>query len=198
MVDKAGYNAINFLEFTFVPTIEAPDHAHADFQQTMRWYYHCLPRSLRQVNGWKKQPQSVDLVTSSGHFVVFPRQFIYPFPFRFRHYQFLSVEHAIQKYAYRRHPADALMRGMRGWREQLDPASIRLPSQSELHELGDDGWLNVANPRARHFLDNRSEQRVRSGATARSTDEHLLRLPAHSLIRALVRKATRRVRGRLR
>lgn len=193
-VDQAGYNAINFLEFTFVPTLEAPDHADADFQQTMRWYYPFLPRSLHRVNGWKKQPAPDDLVTHSGHTVLFPSQFIYPFPFRMRHYQFLSVGHAIQKYTHRRHPIEALMRGRHGWREQLDPASIRLPSQAELHELGDDDWLNVANPRARHFLDNRTEQRGGSRTNAKSLDEHLLRLPARSLVRALVRKVVQRVR----
>lgn len=197
-VDRAGYNAINFLEFTFVPTLESPDHAHADFQKTMRWCYPFLPRTLDRVNGWKKQPQPVDLVTNSGHFVVFPNQFIYPHPFRMHHYQFLSIEDAVRQYACRRHLAEELLRGMHGWREQLDPASIRLPSQAELHELGDDGWLNAANPRARHFLDNRSEQRGGSRSDTRSLDEHLLRLPARSLVWALVRKATRRVRGGLR
>lgn len=198
VVDEAGYNAINFLEFTFVPTLEKPDHMHANFQQTMRWYYHCLPRSLRQVKCWKKQPQPVDLVTNSGHVVLFPRQFIYPFPFRFRHYQFLSVEHAIHKYAHRRHPVEALMRGMHGWREQLNPASIRLPAQAQLHELGDDGWLNIAHPRARHFLDNRVEHGGRSGPAARSIDEHLLRLPARRLLRAVACKAVQGVRRQFR
>jgi glycosyltransferase involved in cell wall biosynthesis len=174
-VDKAGYNAINFLEFTFVPTVEAPDHAHADFPKTMRWYYPFLPRSLHRVNGWKKQPQPVDLVTKAGHWVAFPKQFIYPIPFRMRHYQFLSIEHAIQKYAPRRHPVDALMQGMHGWREQLDPTSIRLPSQAALHTLGDDGWLDYTNPRAKHILDNRSEYGMRSAATTKSVDEHLRR-----------------------
>lgn len=195
--DKAGYNAINFLEFTFVPTIEAPDHAHPDFQKTMRWYYPFLPRSLHRVNGWKKQPQPVDLVTNSGHFVAFPKQFIYPFPFRMRHYQFLSFEHAVQKYARRRHPDEELTRGMHGWREQLDPASIRLPSQTELHELGDDGRLDCANPRSRHFLDNRPELDMRSATPTTAIDEHLMRIPARSLVRALASKATRRIRRSL-
>lgn len=193
-VDRAGYNAINFLEFTFVPTLEAPDHAHADFQQTMRWYYPFLPRSLHRVNGWKKQPQPIDLVTNSGHTVHFPQQFIYPHPFRMRHYQFLSIEHAIQKYAHRRHPAEELLNGVHGWREQLNPASVRLPAQAELHELREDGWLKIANPRARHFLDNRAEHGGPSGPTAKSIDEHLLRLPARSLLRALGRKAVQSIR----
>src|SRR5207253_1721087 len=31
--DRLGYNAINFLEFTFVPTREAPAHDHPQFQR---------------------------------------------------------------------------------------------------------------------------------------------------------------------
>jgi glycosyltransferase involved in cell wall biosynthesis len=34
-VGARGYNAVNFLEFTFVPTREAPDHDHPHFWQTM-------------------------------------------------------------------------------------------------------------------------------------------------------------------
>lgn len=155
VVDAAGYNAVNFLEFTFIPTLEAPDHAHTHFQETMHWYYPFLPWLLHRVNAWQKQPAPVDLTSRSGHVVVFPGQFIYPIPFQMRHYQFLSVAHAIQKYAHRRHPTEALAKGKHGWREQLDPASIRLPSCAQLHEVEDDGRLDFAHPRSVHFLDNR-------------------------------------------
>ena len=54
----------------------------------------------------------------------------------------------------------------------LDPASVRLPSQAELHELIPGGRLDFSNPRARHFLDNRPDSlglsrriKVRPGAT---------------------------------
>lgn len=55
LVDEAGYNAINFMEFTFVPTCESPDHDHADFQRTMRWYYPFLQRHPHRLNFWKRQ-----------------------------------------------------------------------------------------------------------------------------------------------
>ncbi len=154
-VDSAGYNAVNFLEFTFIPTIESPDHAHPHFQETMCWYYPFLPRSLHRVKAWKKQPGPVDLVSRSGHFVAFQKQFIYPVPFQMRHYQFLSVAHAIQKYALRRHPAKELAKGKHGWREQLDPVTVRLPSCSQLHEVKDNSRLDFSRPRSVHFLDNR-------------------------------------------
>src|SRR5687767_7564199 len=37
--DAEGFNAVEFDEFTFVPTREASDHDHADYRRTMRWYY---------------------------------------------------------------------------------------------------------------------------------------------------------------
>jgi hypothetical protein len=33
--DAQGYNAVNFQEFTFMPTREAPDHDHPHSKQTM-------------------------------------------------------------------------------------------------------------------------------------------------------------------
>ena len=33
---REGYNAVDFLEFTFVPTREHPDHDHPRYQETMR------------------------------------------------------------------------------------------------------------------------------------------------------------------
>src|SRR5947209_3395096 len=32
-VDREGYNAVNFQEFTFVPTRESPEHDHPRFQE---------------------------------------------------------------------------------------------------------------------------------------------------------------------
>jgi glycosyltransferase involved in cell wall biosynthesis len=153
-VDQAGYNAVNFLEFTFIPTLEVPDHAHTRFQETMRWYYPFLPNLLNRVNAWKKQPAPVDLVRFSGHFVKFPQQFIYPIPFYMRHYQFLSLAHAEKKYARRRHPFKALAQGKHGWREQLNPNSIRLPACAQLYEITDDGKLDFTQPRLTHYIDN--------------------------------------------
>jgi hypothetical protein len=191
-VDAAGYNTVNFVEFTFVPTRENPEHEHPNFQETMRWYYPFVNRPLARVNAWKKQPQPVDLISHSGHFVHFPNQFIYPLPFEMRHYQFLSIAHAIRKYAQRRHPAAALARGMHGWREQLDPASIRLPSQDELNELDSQGRVDFSHPRAMHILDNRNAKNGAKHPTAK-TPADLTRVPARQLLRALAQKIIRRL-----
>jgi len=42
-VERQGYNAVNFVQCTFIPTIEAPEHDHPQFLETMRWYYPFMP-----------------------------------------------------------------------------------------------------------------------------------------------------------
>lgn len=64
---RRGYNSVNFMEFAFVPTRESPDHDHAAFAQTMRWYYPFLPSFPNRLNAWKKQERRVDLAWSGGH-----------------------------------------------------------------------------------------------------------------------------------
>ena len=55
-VQKAGYDAVDFQEFVFVPTREDPDHDHPDYEKTMRWYYPFTPSpGLRLVRAWKKR-----------------------------------------------------------------------------------------------------------------------------------------------
>lgn len=190
VADSAGYNAVNFFEFTFVPTMESPFHEHARFQETMRWYYPFLRQSLHRVNGWKKQANPVDLGAKSGHVVRFSGQFIYPLPFRMRHYQFLSVNHAIRQYSGRRHPPEALALGKHGWREQLDPHSIRLPSESALHEINEDGGLDFSHPRSVHLFDNRA---ARQGPGIWNSDT-LLDISGRRLLKALAMKIARRLK----
>ncbi len=69
--DQAGFNAINFFEYTFVPTVESPDHDHPNFQKTMCWYYPFQPIYPHRLNAWKRQPERVDLASSGGHKVHF-------------------------------------------------------------------------------------------------------------------------------
>ena len=63
--EAAGYNAVDFDELAFVATRESPDHDHADFQRTMRWYYPFAPRPRHRVIAWKRR-RTVDLVATGG------------------------------------------------------------------------------------------------------------------------------------
>ena len=54
-IDKKGYNAVNFMEYTFLPVRESNDHDNAEFQKTMRWYYPFAQRHPHRLNAWKNR-----------------------------------------------------------------------------------------------------------------------------------------------
>jgi hypothetical protein len=152
-VEREGYNAVNFREYTFVPCREHPDHDHPDFLRTMQWYYPFQPPgSLHNVKAWMRQPQRVDLAWAGGHIVRFPGLRLYPEPFILRHYLCLGVQHAIEKYGNRRHVPEDLKHGWHGWREQLQPEQIRLPAIDELRTFRGNDELDGSNPRAKHLI----------------------------------------------
>lgn len=154
-VDRAGYNAVNFLEYTFVPSREEPDHDHADFQRTLRTYYAFSPSFPHQLTAWKAaDAPEPDLAAKGGHRVAFPRMSMYPKSFPMKHYLFLSVPHAVEKYVERRYDPDEVSRGWHGWRASLRAEDIRLPSESELRFAAPGDVLDVSEPRQRHIIDS--------------------------------------------
>ena len=100
-VDALGYNAVNFQEYTFVPTKEAPDHDHPRFQETMRHYYAYSPGRPDRLNAWKRQDARVELAANGGHQVSFPGLNPHPHTFPMKHYLYLSAAHAVSKYVER-------------------------------------------------------------------------------------------------
>jgi glycosyltransferase involved in cell wall biosynthesis len=151
-VDRQGYNAVNFIEFTYLPTREAPDHDHPRFRDTMRWYYPFLPRPLHQVKAWKRQPRRVRLADSGGHLADFPGLAVHPVSFPMKHYQFLSAEHAIEKYVRRVYDPGSLAVGWHGGRATLRPDNIVLPAQADLRQYVDDAHLDPTDPWKTHWL----------------------------------------------
>ncbi|MGH7803658.1 MAG: hypothetical protein ACREQJ_04875, partial [Candidatus Binatia bacterium] len=155
--DAEGYDAINFLEFTFLPTRESPDHDRADYDRTMRHYYPFLPSFPHRLNLWKKHPAPLGLAESGGHVVEFPGLRMSPESGRMKHYLFLSVAHALEKYGKRQHDPAALAKGWHGWRARLfgTPASARpelldLPSSADLRYAATDDGLDPSEPLTRH------------------------------------------------
>ena len=155
-VDAQGYNAVNFLEYTFVPTLEAPEHDHPRFQETMRWYYPYLPESSNQMKAWRRQPGPVELAWSGGHQVRFPGLRMYPESFPMRHYLYLSVAHATKKFIFRRYDPQEVSDGWHQGRATLVPAHIKLTSQAELRRYSSDDKLDPTDPRTTHFLFDRA------------------------------------------
>jgi Glycosyl transferase family 2 len=151
-VDKRGFNAVNFQEFTFVPTREAPDHDHPDYLRTMRWYYPFLPTYPHAVRAWKAQPGPVDLVSTAGHRVQFPGLRLFPDSFPMRHYPYLSVPHAVRKYLGRIYDPEEVALGWHRIRARLRPEAFQLPGQDDLRVYGSDDELDARNPRVRHYF----------------------------------------------
>jgi hypothetical protein len=151
MAERDGYNAVNFVEFTFVPTQEEPDHDHDRFQQTLSTYYPFAPRFPHKLNAWKAS-DAVELAWSGGHEVRMPGLKMYPESFPMRHYLFLSVPHAVEKYVQRRYDQDEVDSGWHGWRSELSAADIHLPLRSELRQAQPGAELDPSEPRVRHYL----------------------------------------------
>jgi hypothetical protein len=145
-IDEAGFNAINFLEFTFVPTREAPDHDHPDYLKTMRSYYPVLPRFPNRLNAWKRQDGPVELTYSGGHTVRFPGLRMAPRSMYARHYLFLSVQYASRKFGPQRYAPEEIESGWHRWRARQTPATIELPSERDLRTYTADHLLDPSDP----------------------------------------------------
>lgn len=152
-VEAAGYNAVDFQEFTFLPTEESPDHDHSEYQSTMRWYYPFTPFSPRLMRAWRQQSVPVSLSRYGGHKIDFPGMKLWPEKFPMKHYLFLSAPHILNKYAERNFDRAEVRRGWHGWRARLEAQGIRLPSQAELRFQEPEGELDASNPREHHVTE---------------------------------------------
>jgi len=153
--DALGCNAIEFSEFTFVPTREAPNHDNPNYQHTLRTYYPFRPASPHCVRAYKKQDGPMEIAWSGGHRVRFGGPVkLYPERFRMKHYLFLSAEHAARKYAGRRYLSEEVIDlGWHGWRPRLRSEDIRLPDATQVRAIVTDDDLDEANPWSAHWLE---------------------------------------------
>lgn len=143
--DEAGFNAVNFRNFLFLPTAESPDHEHLNFPETMLWYRYMEPSYPNQIKAWKKQP-AVNLAQSGGHMVEFEGRKLYPIDFIMKHYQVLSLRHAIQKYAVKIYAPEELRRGWHGWKATVKADELRLPFEREMRRFTSDDDLDTSDP----------------------------------------------------
>ena len=177
--DGEGYNAVNFLEHVFIPTREAPNHDHPHFQKTMRWYYPFGAYVPDLIRAWRKQPCPVELAWAAGHQVRFPGRRVYPDSFPMRHYQFLSVPHAIRKYMFKSYDPAEVRLGWHGWRAGFRPERLALPPQAALREYVSDDLLDTSSPRTRHHFFSEEWERLevkQRSRVARITDAPGLQL----------------------
>lgn len=153
--DEAGYNAVNFQEFTFIPTLEAPDHDHPHFDRTMRSYYAFARFQPHRLNAFKRQDGPVELAWSGGHQVRFEGLRPAPVSLYMRHYLFLSRDHAIRKYIeHRPFAAHTVAAGWHSFRPRIRAEVITLPSSRTLLTYRGDRKLDGSAPRQTHVLDD--------------------------------------------
>lgn len=158
-VQRAGYNAVDFREFVFVPTRESPDHDHPDYQKTLRSYYPFVPFSgPRLMRAWQQQSGPVGLGDRGGHKLEFPGLKLYPERFPMKHYLFLSERQILQKYGNRSFEKAELERGWHGWRARLERERIVLPSQEELKYHGPGEQLVPSEPWKSHVTESWASQ----------------------------------------
>jgi glycosyl transferase family 2 len=169
--DNQGYNAVNFFEYTFVPTVEHPDHDHPDYIKTMHWYYPFCPSYPHRLNAWKKKSvktnflkkyfsknkgskanHQIGLTLSGGHRVEFEGIRCFPVDFKMKHYILLSIPHAIQQYSTRKCDPEELKMGWQGWRNCSDSSRFILPREDEVRYFVGDDELDPSNPLKEHLI----------------------------------------------
>ena len=151
VADEAGFNAVNFLEFTFVPTLEHPDHDHPDYERTMCWYYPYALEFPHRLNAWRKQDGPIDLMSSDGHVVSFPELRIFPRVQYMHHYLFLSIAHAREKYESNGEFYRTTPRFAGNWRIKFDVGRVKLPSENVLRHHLPGQPFDRSEPRRSHL-----------------------------------------------
>lgn len=155
-IDRQGFNAIDFLEFVFVPP-NASDANNEHIEQTLDYVtefeqaYFFAPRPFHRVNAWKKGAVDLDLVTQGGHQAIFADRRIAQEKFILRHYPFLSWSHLVEKYTKDRVYSDQEVRerGWHGARANFDLSAARSPDPSVLITPARDGW-DISRPLTQH------------------------------------------------
>jgi hypothetical protein len=119
LVDRLGWNAIDFEVFTFVPEHGADDAAQ-DLAGRFKRYHPGAAYDRVQVRCWKKTPLPVDLKATGGHEARFPGRRIFPVRFLMRHYPIRSTEQGERKVFRERKPRFDPEELARGWHVQYE------------------------------------------------------------------------------
>jgi hypothetical protein len=119
LVDRLGYNAVDFTLLNFVPT-GSTFQPGDDPRTAFRHYEPGKAFDRSQVKCWKKQADPVDLVHVGGHDVSFAGRRVFPLRFLLRHYPIRDQEHGSRKVFTERLPRFAADERAVGWHVQYD------------------------------------------------------------------------------
>ncbi len=157
VVDRAGYNAIDFAVLNFRPTSATPT-GQGDIRGRLHHYELGDSWDQLQIKCWKKLPAvRVDLASQGGHEALFPDRRVFPVRFLLRHYPIRSQKHGERKIAHERRGRFLDSERVRGWHVQYDTVGrsfVRDPEQL--------ARFDPDLARLPLFLENRTVEELRS------------------------------------
>ena len=179
LVDRLGYNAIDFEMLNFWPTRELG--AGEDPRVAFTGYKPATQELTRQTRVWKRQP-AIDLVTLGGHEVLFAGRKVFPTPFLLRHYPVRGQVHGERKVFRERLPRYDTGEVANGWhvhydrfksnpRFLCDPATLT-PYDPDVVRAG----LGLANRELRNEVARALDLEIQLGELATTHLETLARL----------------------
>lgn len=118
LVDRLGYNAIDFAVLNFWPTHDGFD-GRADIREEFRYFERGATFDRLQVRCWKKA-SDIDLQSSAGHDARFESRRVFPVRFLLRHFPIRGQGHGERKVFDERKPRFASGERDRGWHVQYD------------------------------------------------------------------------------
>jgi glycosyltransferase involved in cell wall biosynthesis len=147
----AGWNAVNFDEFVFLP-LDEDDRLDADGLPNLRHYYFYEPSAPRLVRA-RRAGADVSMVESGGHTLAGDGLRLAPERFALRHYMFQSQAHAFEKYPSRVYAEADLARGWHAQRAGQPAERYRFPPARRLKRLDDVNarGLDTTEPWREHY-----------------------------------------------
>ena len=141
LVDRLGYNAIDFAVLNFWPTRDGFE-ATSDIREVFQHYEPGEAFDRVQIRCWKKT-ESLDLASSGGHDTQFPLRRVFPFRFILRHYPVRSQAHGTRKVFEERKPRFSDEERRKVWHVQYeaigpghqflrDPKTLRIYDAEEV------------------------------------------------------------------
>ncbi|MFB0846168.1 glycosyltransferase [Paenibacillus oleatilyticus] len=120
IVDRSGYNAINFKLLNFRPTNNHFEPG-SDVREALTHFEWGEHFNRLQLKAWKNFHQPVDLVSNAGHVIEFDGKKVYPINFILRHYPIRSQVHGVQKVINERKKRfNEIEKNVNGWHIQYD------------------------------------------------------------------------------
>jgi hypothetical protein len=122
IVDRLGYNAIDFAVLNFPPTADTFVPG-TDVREVFRYYEPAPAFDRTQIKCWKRGRTPVRL-EAGGHDVTFDGRRVFPLKFLLRHYPVRGEAHGRRKVFEERRPRFAAGERAMGWHVQYDGVSV--------------------------------------------------------------------------